>query len=399
VFPTPTIALQLPECAKNSCDEYLAAGVTCATSPSINSCYCNRLSWPTACAQACVKDGDRSAVASWYWGLCPNSMDFQLGQMGVSRAKNSGVKSTVDAWAVQTNAVANGIVTTTGFDCYYSSQCGTITNSISSTTAAATHAPSGPQRKSNSSAIALGVSVPILAFLVLFLLYHFVYKRRRRRARNAPSHTSAPAIEQVNQEVFLDVLLATQQNQNESMQRIARAMERLEAVRRDPLPPSSSITSGPSSIITTDNSTNIQEAFENMERELLCPVCMNVFHNPVSVISRRMDRNDGCCKSLYCYSWILLMHNFRLLTSCVVHNFCGGCAVRVFNADSRCPVDRTDVVGVNDNRNLAQIVELFLRQFPDQRQSEEETGVLDALYRPGQRVSVDIESRFLNPLS
>jgi hypothetical protein len=78
----------------------------------------------------------------------------------------------------------------------------------------------------------------------------------------------------------------------------------------------------------------------------------------------------------------------------LVHNFCGGCAVTLFNADNRCPVDRTIAIGVNDNRSLAQLVELFLRQLPDRRPSAEEIRALDRLYTPGQRVGLCFHMSF-----
>jgi len=43
-------------------------------------------------------------------------------------------------------------------------------------------------------------------------------------------------------------------------------------------------------------------------------------------------------------------------------------------------------VDVNDNRSLAQIVDIFLQQFPDRAPPAEEIQGLDRLYRPGQRV-------------
>jgi hypothetical protein len=52
-FPTPILDINLPACAKADCTEYIAAGVACATATAVNACYCNRLTWPTACASAC----------------------------------------------------------------------------------------------------------------------------------------------------------------------------------------------------------------------------------------------------------------------------------------------------------------------------------------------------------
>jgi hypothetical protein len=228
-------------------------------------------------------------------------MDSQLGQIGISRVNNNGI-GTIDAWAVQTGAVQGGIITTTGFDCYFSSRCGTPTSSV---TPAATTLPVSVPHSSNGGTIALGICVPILAFLLLYFSYRFLRNRRLVSRLNRPLRPvpPAPPVEQINPEILMEILLATQQNQTEGMQRIARAIERLTPIpREDPLPPGSSTTSRPLSISTVGNSattyssTSIQEAFQEMERELSCPICMNIFHNPVSVISRQTGQNGGCCE-------------------------------------------------------------------------------------------------------
>ena len=228
-------------------------------------------------------------------------MDFQLGQMGVSRAKNNGI-GTVDAWAVQTSAVQGGVITTTGFECYFSSRCGAPT---SSATPAVTISPTSTPHSSNGGAIALGICVPILTFLLLYFSYR-CFRTRRLASRSNPPLPPVlltPPVEQVDPEILMDIFLATQQHQTEGMQRIARAIERLSSVQReDPSPPISSITPSPLPILNVDNpamrsnSTSVQEALHDMERELSCPVCMNIFHNPVSVISEQTDQNGGCRK-------------------------------------------------------------------------------------------------------
>lgn len=78
-----------------------------------------------------------------------------------------------------------------------------------------------------------------------------------------------------------------------------------------------------------------------------------------------------------------------------MHNFCGGCAVQWFRQNNTCPADRAVITGLNDNRTLAEMVQIFLRQFPEKARSEEEVTQLDALYRPGQPVSIAVlESRW-----
>ncbi len=118
-FPTPTLDIDLPACAKADCTEYLAAGVACATATAVNVCYCNRLSWPTACASACPGLADSSFVASWYWDLCPSAMDSALGVFGITHLATPDF--TIETWEVQTPTTGLGVFTS-GYDCYYSGE-------------------------------------------------------------------------------------------------------------------------------------------------------------------------------------------------------------------------------------------------------------------------------------
>jgi hypothetical protein len=71
-----------------------------------------------------------------------------------------------------------------------------------------------------------------------------------------------------------------------------------------------------------------------------------------------------------------------------VHTFCGACAVRFLRTNHKCPEDNTPITGMNDHRRLAEIIEIFLRTFPQRRRDPAEIERMDQEYRLGQKVSL-----------
>lgn len=184
-FPTPTIGITLPGCAENVCNEYLAAGVVCATaSGSINSCYYSGLSWPAAYTSACPNDGDQSAVASRYWGLRPSAMNAHLGQLGISRAKGSTISMSrsVDVWAVQQMRYLEVLSPKLDSNATIPrhaqwSRARDHQHQVSSMQRPSTPSSTPALHKSNGSVIALGIFIPILVSIISLLLY-LLYQRR-----------------------------------------------------------------------------------------------------------------------------------------------------------------------------------------------------------------------------
>lgn len=283
-FPTPTVSLELPGCAIHSCADYLAAGIACATAPAVNDCYCSKLTWPTACKDVCFRDAHRTSVARWYWALCPSAMDIYLGRIGVSNAKSSGIQSTVDSWAVQTSAVAGGLPVTTGYDCYYSSRCdksSTVPKSStdpSTTTAANLMIPANDGPKTGD--MVLGICVPLVVLVAAWRIYSII--RHRRHRRDAQSGRQLPSVLRPDHDLVLAALLHSQTTQNANMQRIATSLERL--LRAPASQP-------------TENAGTFRAVPDELDDLLTCPICILIFHNPVSVISARTNENGGCCKS------------------------------------------------------------------------------------------------------
>jgi hypothetical protein len=77
----------------------------------------------------------------------------------------------------------------------------------------------------------------------------------------------------------------------------------------------------------------------------------------------------------------------QLIKFVIDHELCGSCAVNHFRASSQCPVDDNTIISVFDNRNLHNLVQIFLREFPGLQPSQVEIEELEATYSPGTTVS------------
>ena len=310
--PSPTATAIRPACAGN-CQEILEANVACVTANPLNDCFCSILSWPTACAGDCSADKDKTSLAQWYWDVCPSVMDSRLGQFGLSSV-HSSLDRTVDAWAVQTPG--NGVLKT-GFNCYYSGQCGTKSSSISSTTtpisAPATSAPLGPKSGGGGhiNVTAIAIAVPLFLCVVIVVGFLLVYRHARRRQIQQQNQEQPPLaqnqVTQQNQVMtqillrILDVLTMDRSNQphqknlapdttalNHRMQglesNVNNLTNRVEALMNR--------LGGDSDNDNEDGATD--EIEEPLAEALTCPVCLDILHNPVSAITVSTDRNRGC---------------------------------------------------------------------------------------------------------
>ena len=193
-FPTPTLDIDLPACAKADCTEYIAAGVACATATAVNACYCNRLTWPMACTSACPGLADSSSVASWYWDLCPSAMDSALGVFGITHLATPAF--TVDAWEVQTPTTGLGVFTS-GYDCYYSGQCTFV-----STMPTITPVPTSGQwwRPCLGGGRSIGTLLLVLCVALGFWWWKKRRSTRQRRTQN-PNEDLVP--------VLLDIIIGS----------------------------------------------------------------------------------------------------------------------------------------------------------------------------------------------
>ncbi|ORY09002.1 hypothetical protein BCR34DRAFT_616084 [Clohesyomyces aquaticus] len=291
-------------------------------------------------------------------------MDSQLGQ----RAKTG----TVEEWAVQTAADARW---TTGYNCYYSGQCPwfsttTPLSSIAPSASPATSSSPNIDRKLNTT-IALATSIPIILTFIIIAVIWLALRRHRCLQKEKDSRRDLQEQQRrddekrqadlINQE-FLQVLLDILENNrsqraspgataearrqsrrasrsgvggarafNERMTGIETNLSSLQALVRR-LPGASSRTPEPVNV----------DPFENeLAEALTCPICMEILTNPVSVITSNTHRNQGC-----------------------LHTFCARCAQQFMAVDSRCPIDRYRITGVNDHRMLAEIVTMFLHRYP-----------------------------------
>lgn len=167
-MPSPIVTAPFPGCG-GTCDEIERCYLSCAQSTGyqINTCFCNLLSWPTACGVQCSQSGERSSLAAWYWDVCPSKMDSQLGQMGITKMQNS--LKTVDDRAVPTPEVTT---TLAGYECYYSSLCSGVAVATTSVVPGLKTGVDAAVRTVKSLLVKILVPVCLFALgLALFILY------------------------------------------------------------------------------------------------------------------------------------------------------------------------------------------------------------------------------------
>jgi len=311
-IPSPTATAIRPACAGN-CQEILEANVACVTANPLNDCFCSILSWPTACAGDCSADKDRTSLAQWYWDVCPSVMDSRLGQFGLSSVRSS-LDRTVDVWAVQTPG--NGVLTT-GFNCYYSGQCGIKPSSIYSTTtsisAPASLAPLDPKSGGGGhiNVTAIAIAVPLFLFVVILVGFLLVYRHARRRQiqqqnQAQPSLAQNQVIQQ-NQVMtqillrVLDVLTMDRSNQP-GQQNLAPDIAALNCRMQGLESNANNLGNRVEALMNRlggdsdcDNEGGATDEIEEpLAEALTCPVCLDILYNPVSAITASTDRNRGC---------------------------------------------------------------------------------------------------------
>ena len=260
----------------------------------MNDCFCNVLSWPTACARVCSGAADRTLVARWYWDVCPSAMDSRLGQFGLTRYQFS-LASTVDAWAVQ-SPTSNAI--RTGFDCYYSGSCGilpTLTSSTpSSTRTASTSNSGGSTHLSQTTIIVLIVGIVAVVIVAIIAM---VYWRRKRR----------PDSEIFIMDLLLHLLDRNQEQLTANVLALERAVERLDNRANRTDENQRNLVARAERLLdrlgasqsNTQNSDVSDHLEASLGEALECPICLSVLHNPVSVVTRETSSGaHGCRKSL-----------------------------------------------------------------------------------------------------
>jgi hypothetical protein len=272
--PEPASNVVLPDCAQNSCSEYLTAGIYCATQsyPTLNpesyytslqSCWCGHLIFPTACSPVCTASSDLADVASWYWALCPSQMDSRIGQIALATL-------TVPDWAIPTSAGTS--TWTTGLDCYSSSVC---SKSYQTPTALSSTSSSQPPSNTQKFLPAI-IIVPIAVLALLLILYFFLTRERTPRPPTPPPPPTPP-----------DRLLGPFNNPG---------VRRLTSANITEM--SKEIADLAISIGTRPN-PNSARRFEELEGYLSCPVCTRLYHNPVSLVSSVGNSEEMCCKLSY----------------------------------------------------------------------------------------------------
>ena len=143
-------------------------------------------------------------------------------------------------------------------------------------------APAQAKHLSKGGALALGICVSILVLLGGWFLIRYLKRQRDHvfECRAPPQPTS-----QTDPDLFIELLLQSQETRNQGTKRIASALERLATARRES-PRASAAAAAAAAVVAGD------EIFNDLEEHLTCPICTTVFYNPVSVITVRTNQND-----------------------------------------------------------------------------------------------------------
>lgn len=296
-LPSPIVTAQFPGCG-GTCDEIERCYVSCAQSTGyqINSCFCNILSWPTACANQCSQSDDRTSLAAWYWDVCSSKMDSQLGQFGLTKLNNPAF--TVDAWAVSSFVAT---ATMTGYDCYYSSKC-----SMPGVPTATSRDSSLSSQNNSSKNQLLEILLPIFCILLFaaaiatyILLKH--YKKSKSRAL-VEEHPLGPSrtLDTHNEmtvnllRVIMDLLDRQQQRDKVSgeIERVNVSIVKLQETLDTMESKANGVPSGPSTAIDTVDSLQVL-----LRKDLSCPICFEIFHHPVAAITDSANEGRSCCEN------------------------------------------------------------------------------------------------------
>lgn len=295
--PSPIATAVFPDCG-GDCDEIARCYVSCAQSTGlqINSCFCNLLSWPTACANQCSQPDDRTSIAAWYWDVCPSKMDSELGQIGMTRWANPAV--TADSWAIQT---PQGSATMTGYNCYYCSRCSGVEDTGSIQPTSSSSSSGSPQQSNPNQGLLVKILVPICVFILLLAMMILIM---RYHLRNHPQNRGNDEQLANLLQVIMDLLdqqpppAAQQAHQNNAMiLEIRRANESIADMRTWVTDIVGRLNqqqpAGGNANQVQDN-----ELREALREYLTCPICSEIFHNPVTAISDATRQGTGCCKAI-----------------------------------------------------------------------------------------------------
>jgi hypothetical protein len=210
-------------------------------------------------------------------------MDSALGVFGVTHLATPAF--TVDAWQIQTPTTGLGVFSS-GYNCYFSGKCN-FTSIVPTVTPTITPAPTSGNSGSGHEMLVIEVLIPIIVFFCAIGGF-YGWRRLRRNEKK--------------QELFIDTLLdivigshqanaAAMQNLTAVIQTLAQQGRRIHNVQqinaRAPVPaPAPAQSTAPPAV----------NSLARIRELLTCPICLDLFHNPVSVTSSSAQRNSSCCK-------------------------------------------------------------------------------------------------------
>ncbi|KAF2470211.1 uncharacterized protein BDR25DRAFT_355913 [Lindgomyces ingoldianus] len=305
-----------PTCAA-TCSEILTANVACATASAVNDCFCSHLSWPAACKFVCTGQPERTSVAQWYWAVCLSQMDYSLDCRRFQM--DDGIKLLLFGTMLivfNTHGHALSLIRTFSFNyhhrrTYHSHNHAWACYMIKET--------NGTEKKEKEGLI--------LVLKHFFQLLLDILENNRTPGALGGGFGGSRALD--------ERLGGIETN----LHALRNLVQRLIDAR-------------------VPGNVDIDSFEDNLPMAFTYPIYMDIFSNPVSVITSQTHRNQGClhtfCGNTQCYSInIKLLHNVA------------ECAREFMARDSRCPIDRNRVTGVNDHRLLAGIVTMFIRRYPN----------------------------------
>lgn len=89
-----------------------------------------------------------------------------------------------------------------------------------------------------------------------------------------------------------------------------------------------------------------KETTETLEDNLICPICFGLFYKTISIVP-------------------------------CLHNFCSACYSDWIQNSNSCPQCRVEIIQVGKNHSMDNLVEIFLKQFPDRKRDENELKEMD----------------------
>ena len=226
-------------------------------------------------------------------------MDSFLGEIGKENIEATRTV-TISDWEVQPPI---GVPHGSGYNCFYGHQCPLAISSSTTSRTTPAPTPGSSRRKEGSDSkavpITLGILIPLIFFLGVYLLFRLYLKNRRRTVPQGPRVTNAPQMSDdvVEGDVLIDIIraiLASHDSNARTVEKVLDIINKvLDSAREAKEQPSSSTF--PSTSQEKTSSQKSSDQLKELKELLTCPICIDIFIDPVSIITAQTTQNNGCC--------------------------------------------------------------------------------------------------------